>query len=75
MSGSHPKPVLIPADKVSLQGELDIPDKPVGIVIFSHGSGSGRFSPRNQFVATELRRQNMVTLLLDLLNRRGGPRL
>jgi dienelactone hydrolase len=46
---------------------LGIPDGATGLVIFAHGSGSGRFSPRNNFVAAELQRANIATLLLDLL--------
>ncbi len=46
---------------------LDVPRKAIGVVVFSHGSGSGRLSPRNQFVAAELRRAGVATLLLDLL--------
>ncbi len=67
MSSDAQQPVSIPAGKVSLEGDLAIPAHPAGIVIFSHGSGSGRFSPRNQFVAGELRKRKMATLLLDLL--------
>jgi putative phosphoribosyl transferase len=51
-----------------LAGLLGAPDQePVGLVIFAHGSGSGRMSPRNQHVATELREAGLATLLLDLL--------
>jgi putative phosphoribosyl transferase len=59
--------VSIPAGRVALEGALDLPPRPSGIVVFSHGSGSGRLSPRNQFVAAELRRTGLATLLLDLL--------
>ena len=59
--------VSIPAGAVSLKGALDIPATATGVVIFSHGSGSGRLSPRNQFVASELRAVGLGTLLLDLL--------
>lgn len=59
--------VSIPAGKVRLEGELRLPADCVGIVAFSHGSGSGRHSPRNQFVAAELRKARLGTLLLDLL--------
>jgi dienelactone hydrolase len=59
--------VSIPAGRVALEGSLDVPAKPGGIVVFSHGSGSGRHSPRNRFVAAELRRAGLATLLLDLL--------
>jgi putative phosphoribosyl transferase len=61
--------VVIPAAGVELQGLLELPPSPLGVVTFSHGSGSGRHSPRNQFVAAELRRARLGTLLLDLLTR------
>jgi len=54
-------------DGVNLSGTLTIPENAVKLVIFAHGSGSGRFSPRNQFVARFLNDQGMATLLLDLL--------
>lgn len=59
--------ITIPTDNVELQGLLHIPDKANGIVIFAHGSGSGRLSPRNQFVAEILQHVNLATLLFDLL--------
>ncbi len=59
--------VTIKARQVSLDGVLGMPDNPVGIVLFAHGSGSSRLSPRNNFVADELRRAAMGTLLIDLL--------
>ncbi len=59
--------VSIPAGRVHLAGELLLPASPAGVVVFSHGSGSGRHSPRNQYVAGELRRAALGTLLLDLL--------
>jgi len=62
-----PPPVTIPADGVHLEGMLELPAASAGVVVFSHGSGSGRHSPRNQFVAAELRRAGLGTLLLDLL--------
>jgi putative phosphoribosyl transferase len=46
---------------------LAVPDQAIGIVAFAHGSGSGRFSPRNQFVARHLQEAGIATLLLDLL--------
>lgn len=61
------KLVSIPASTVSLEGMLDLPERANGVVVFSHGSGSGRLSPRNQFVAAELRKRALGTLLLDLL--------
>jgi putative phosphoribosyl transferase len=50
-----------------LGGLLGLPEHPVGLVIFAHGSGSSRFSPRNNAVARALRRQGLATLLFDLL--------
>ncbi len=61
--------VRIPADGVTLEGALEIPDGATGLVLFAHGSGSSRFSPRNNFVAQELRRAGLATLLIDLLTR------
>ena len=54
-------------DKVTLEGELIIPVKAKSIVIFSHGSGSSRFSKRNRQVAEYLNKKNFGTLLFDLL--------
>lgn len=59
--------VEIDADGVKIQGMLGIPAGATGIVLFAHGSGSGRFSPRNQFVASVLRDRSVGTLLVDLL--------
>jgi len=59
--------VKIPAGKAQLEAVLELPGAPRGVVAFSHGSGSGRKSPRNRFVAAELRRAGVGTLLLDLL--------
>jgi putative phosphoribosyl transferase len=50
-----------------LEGNLSIPEGTQGIVVFAHGSGSSRFSPRNQFVAEGLHQGGLATLLLDLL--------
>lgn len=52
-----------------LEGMLHIPEKAKGIVLFAHGSGSGRFSPRNNFVAKVLQKANLGTLLIDLLTK------
>lgn len=57
----------IPLDTVLLQGELIVPLNAEGIVIFAHGSGSSRHSPRNRMVAAYLHEQNFGTLLFDLL--------
>ena len=59
--------VSIPSGAVELQGVLEVPARARGIVVFSHGSGSGRFSTRNRYVAGELRKAGIATLLLDLL--------
>jgi predicted alpha/beta-hydrolase family hydrolase len=71
---SAPKPhsrifreVAIPAGKAELQGELNVPAGASGIVLFAHGSGSSRHSPRNQFVARTLHEGAVGTLLFDLL--------
>jgi putative phosphoribosyl transferase len=52
---------------IILQGNLNIPDTPIGLIIFSHGSGSNRFSVRNVFVAQVLNKAGFATLLTDLL--------
>ena len=59
--------VRIPTGCAALDGELCIPANPQGLVIFAHGSGSSRLSPRNQFVASSLREAGLGTLLFDLL--------
>jgi putative phosphoribosyl transferase len=58
--------VLIPADGV-LAGDLTVPPDARGIVVFAHGSGSGRFSPRNRAVTDVLVDAGLATLLMDLL--------
>ena len=59
--------VNIPIGKVTIKGNLEVPEKALAIVVFAHGSGSSRFSPRNQFVAKELVKVGLATLLMDLL--------
>lgn len=59
--------LLIPVDSIELEGELICPPHAKGLVLFAHGSGSSRFSPRNQFVAKSLQESNLATLLIDLL--------
>lgn len=59
--------VAIASGAVELEGGLELPAHPLGVVAFSHGSGSGRHSPRNRFVAAELRKARLGTLLFDLL--------
>lgn len=60
-------PITIPCDAVHLDGILHIPHGAKGIVLFAHGSGSSRLSPRNQFVAHTLQEGQLATLLFDLL--------
>lgn len=64
MSERH---VRIPVDSVTLEGDLDMPEGAGALVVFAHGSGSSRLSPRNRFVAGELRKAGFGTLLFDLL--------
>src|SRR6478672_9484843 len=59
--------VKIPIDGISLDAFLTVPEESAGLVIFSHGKGSSRFSSRNNFVADELNKQNLATLLVNLL--------
>src|ERR1041384_8350383 len=59
--------VRIQAGQQVLSGNLAIPEKSGGLVLFAHGSGSSRHSPRNQFVARTLNRAGLGTLLFDLL--------
>lgn len=70
MSASYPeKTIQIASDAVLLEGTLALPGQGRGLVVFAHGSGSSRFSPRNTFVARILQQANIGTLLLDLLTR------
>jgi dienelactone hydrolase len=59
--------VRIPSGLHVLEGILVVPPEPTGVVLFAHGSGSGRHSPRNQFVAASLQQVGLGTLLIDLL--------
>ena len=59
--------VRVTAGPVTLAGHLTIPQRPTGIVVFAHGSGSSRHSPRNRYVAEVLNRAGLGTLLFDLL--------
>jgi putative phosphoribosyl transferase len=63
----NPHSITIPAGDAHLEGELALPPEAKGLVIFAHGSGSSRHSPRNQQVATSLRAASFGTLLFDLL--------
>jgi putative phosphoribosyl transferase len=59
--------VKVASGSVQLEGSLELPAAPRGVVAFAHGSGSGRHSPRNRYVAGELNKAGLGTLLLDLL--------
>lgn len=59
--------VVVDADGVSLDGYLNVPERARGLVVFAHGSGSSRASPRNQLVAEVLQEYRLSTLLFDLL--------
>jgi putative phosphoribosyl transferase len=61
--------VYVVRGAVSLEGNLAIPEPAQGVVLFAHGSGSSRFSPRNRFVAGQLQASGFATLLIDLLTR------
>ena len=70
MNTSHPataRAVMITVEGAALAGNLSIPTDARGIVVFAHGSGSSRNSPRNRFVADTLRAAGLATLLMDLL--------
>jgi putative phosphoribosyl transferase len=63
------KTVRIPLNGASIEGNLRVPANAGGVVLFAHGSGSSRFSPRNQYVAGVLNEAGFATLLIDLLTR------
>ncbi|MDO9063812.1 MAG: alpha/beta hydrolase, partial [Sulfuricella sp.] len=56
-----------PSGTISLEGMLELPENATGVVLFAHGSGSSRLSPRNNYVARVLREAGLGTLLIDLL--------
>src|SRR5215471_17482827 len=64
--------VQIATPGAELSGNLTIPENPLGLVLFAHGSGSSRHSPRNQFVARALNQTGLGTLLFDLLTPEEG---
>lgn len=66
-SGTDTPVSIAIASGAELPGQLSVPPEPIGIVVFAHGGGSSRFSPRNQAVARRLRRTHLGTFLLDLL--------
>jgi alpha-beta hydrolase superfamily lysophospholipase len=59
--------VLVDTGGITVAGRLTVPDEPRGIVVFAHGSGSSRHSPRNRYVAEVLQSSGLATLLFDLL--------
>src|SRR6202043_659639 len=59
--------VQVPADSVTLEGNLTVPEQSRAVVLFAHGSGSSRHSPRNRYVARLLNEAKLATLLIDLL--------
>lgn len=68
MKIAHPSCDQVQVGPKQLEGELVVPPAPVGLVLFAHGSGSSRASPRNRWVAGVLQRQHLATLLFDLLD-------
>jgi putative phosphoribosyl transferase len=62
------EPVIVRSGALAMEGMLELPPDPIGMVLFAHGSGSSRHSPRNNFVAAQLRAAGVGTLLLDLLS-------
>jgi dienelactone hydrolase len=64
---AHEQAVQVLAGSAQLEGNLVIPANPHGIVLFAHGSGSSRHSPRNRYVASSLQHAGIATLLMDLL--------
>ena len=67
MNSHNSLSVCVPVGRRLLQGDLESPLAPHGLVLFAHGSGSSRHSPRNQYVAGVLKQQGFATLLIDLL--------
>lgn len=65
--------VNIPIGRQFVEGMLAVPEGARAVVLFAHGSGSGRLSPRNNFVASELRKAGLATLLMDLLTPSEEP--
>jgi len=64
----HEETVTIPVGEARIAGTLRVPEQASGIVLFAHGSGSSRFSPRNRRVAAVLERAGLATMLIDLLS-------
>ena len=70
MTQSKESPVTVTVGATKLHGDFGLPRETKGVVLFAHGSGSGRLSPRNRFVAQTLQQRGLATLLLDLLEER-----
>lgn len=68
-SESLKEEIAIELEDITMDGHLVLPENARGLVLFSHGSGSSRFSPRNNFVAKQLQEHNIGTLLFDLLSK------
>jgi putative phosphoribosyl transferase len=67
ISGIEQHPLRIPAGLVTIDADLSLPTDASGLVLFAHGSGSSRFSPRNRFVAAVLGKAGLASVLADLL--------
>lgn len=67
MKSNQEREIEIQSEAYSLKGVLGAPNNPKSVILFAHGSGSGRLSPRNNYVARELQKSGHATLLLDLL--------
>jgi putative phosphoribosyl transferase len=67
MGNASKREVEIPYGRGNLSGTLHVPSNAKAVVVFAHGSGSGRFSPRNQYVGEVLQQADLATLLIDLL--------
>ena len=72
MTGAGERILRLPLGSTTLEGALRIPAGAGGIVLFAHGSGSSRHSPRNRYVADELHQGGLATLLIDLLTAAEG---
>ncbi len=68
-TAARPEAVQIRVGAALIEGDLAVPQDPAGLVVFAHGSGSGRFSQRNRAVARVLEQGGFATLLMDLLTR------
>lgn len=73
INGAH-REVAVRTRDATLDGRLDVPAEAAGLVLFAHGSGSSRHSPRNQYVAQVLNDEHIATLLFDLLTSEEGER-